>query len=608
MQMGNVIGTTGVWQINGQFNFEQLYNRSAFLRGVDTRMRQRGQNRPAFQSRTFTETVSLVGGETQTINHRLNSNRVQVTAETADGRPVRVTQSSPTNTSIDIRTNADVENVTITVVSQDPNFRTPAQQAVDFSARTLMMVRRARVTYRETNSMTVPGFTPEPGFMGQGRDASGIFKPGIDFAFGFFDEERTLNRMRDRGWLVGSDYRFVNPAIFAHSADLDIQASLEPFVGFRVELNARQTTQSNRTVLFTASDNQADWPTNFTGSFNITTVAIRTAFRGMGDARDNYRSVTYETFKANRQVILNRLNQKFEGSRYPNAGFLYNSGFGDFNPAYGTFHENSPEVLIPAFISAYTGRDVNRISTSPFIQLSNILPNWRVTYDGLIRIPWIRERFRSVSLSHGYTARYTIGAYTSPATWVAMEGSRDFGFVRNNITENPTPASRFDIPSVTLTEQFAPLIGINVTMRNSITANVRFNKGRNLALNLSSTQLVERTEDEIVIGIGYTISDFNVILGLPGGTQTRVSNDLRINVDVSYRDNKMLLRKLDEDITQATSGNQSFGVRVMADYVFSSRLNLQAFFDHQSTSPLVSTSFPVSNTNFGIGMRFMLTR
>ena len=607
MEMGNIAGTTGVWNFTGQFNLEQLYNRSTFLRGVDTRMRVRGQNRPPFQSRTYTQTVSLVAGESRTINHRLNSNRVTITAETADGRPVRISQSGATNTAIDIRTNADVENVTLTIVSQDPNFRTPAEQALDFTARALMMVRRARFTYRETSSMTVPGFKPEPSFMGQARDASGIFSPGIDFAFGFFDEQTTLLRMRERGWLIGEDPRFVNPAIFAHATDLDIQASLEPIMGFRIELNARQSTQANRTVLFTASDSPDNWNTNFTGNFNITTITLRTAFRSTGNALNNFQSETYDTFLANRHVILNRLNQKFDGSRYPNAEWITNGG-ALFDPSLGTFHENSPEVLIPAFIAAYTGRDVNRINMSPIIQLSNILPNWRVTYDGLIRIPWIRERFRSVSLSHGYTSRYTIGAYTSPATWVAMDGSSDFGFVRNNITENPTPASRFDIPTVTLTEQFSPLIGINVTMRNSITANLRFNTGRNLALNLSSTQLAERNEDEIVVGMGYTINNFNVILGLPGGTQTRVSNDLRINLDVSYRNNQMLLRKLDEDITQATSGNQSFGVRLMADYVFSSRLNLQAFFDHQSTTPLISTSFPVSNTNFGVGMRFMLTR
>jgi cell surface protein SprA len=612
-QMGNVAGTTGTWQFNGQLNFEQLYNKVDYLKNLDTRMRQQGNTtgRP-FQSRTYTETVNLKGGETQTINHRLNSNRVQITATNPAGETVRISQSSATNTSIGVRTNVDTDSVLLTIISQDPNFRTPAQKVADISVRSLMMVRRARITYRETNSMTVPGFTQEPGFIGQSRDARGVLTPGIGFTFGFFDEERTLDIMDGNGWLIGENSNIVNPAIFTNSVDLDIQASLEPLMGLRIELNARQTTQSNRTVLFTAEEGRR--PTTFTGSYNITTVAIGTAFRGIGNVRNNYRSETYETFRANRQIILDRLNQKYDGTLYPNEGFLLNDGVNNapggtrFDPTLGDFTENSPDVLIPAFIAAYTGRDVNRINMSPLIQLSSMLPNWRVTYDGLTRIPWIRERFRTVSLAHGYTCRYTIGSYTSPSTWVAMESGSEFGFVRNNLTGDPTPSSVYDIPSVAITEQFAPLIGINVTMRNSMTASVRLNKGRNLALNLSSTQLVERTDDEIVVGFGYTISDFDVILGLKSGAQSRIKNDLKINVDVSYKDNKMLLRKLDEDITQATSGNQSFGVKIMADYVFSSKLNLQMFFDHMSTNPLISSSFPVSTTNFGLGVRFMLTR
>ena len=99
-----------------------------------------------------------------------------------------------------------------------------------------------------------------------------------------------------------------------------------------------------------------------------------------------------------------------------------------------------------------------------------------------------------------------------------------------------------------------------------------------------------------------------MILGLKSGKQSRVKNDLKLSVDVSYKDNKMLLRKIDEELTQATSGNKVLGVKVMADYVFSSKVNFQVFFDHQGTTPLISTSYPVSTTNFGVGVTLMLTR
>jgi len=189
-----------------------------------------------------------------------------------------------------------------------------------------------------------------------------------------------------------------------------------------------------------------------------------------------------------------------------------------------------------------------------------------------------------------------------------MEDGSDFGYVRNVTNDNPIPSTQYDIPSVTLAEQFSPLIGVNVTMKNSMTAKMEFKKQRNLSLNLSSTQLMDGSSDEFVVGLGYTIKDFDVILGMKSGQQSRVKNDLKLNVDVSYRDNKMLLRKIDEDLTQATNGNQIFTIKVIADYVFSSKVNLQMFFDHQGTTPLISSSYPVSNTNFGLGIKFMLTR
>ena len=145
-------------------------------------------------------------------------------------------------------------------------------------------------------------------------------------------------------------------------------------------------------------------------------------------------------------------------------------------------------------------------------------------------------------------------------------------------------------------------------MKNSMTAKMEYRKQRNLSLNLASTQLTDGSSDEIVVGLGYTLKDFDVILGLKSGKQSRVKNDLKLSVDVSYKDNKMLLRKIDEDLTQATSGNKVLGVKVIADYVFSSKVNFQVFFDHQGTTPLISTSYPVSTTNFGVGVTLMLTR
>jgi cell surface protein SprA len=238
------------------------------------------------------------------------------------------------------------------------------------------------------------------------------------------------------------------------------------------------------------------------------------------------------------------------------------------------------------------------------------LPNWRISYDGLSNIPWIKNHFKSVSLTHAYTCKYSIGSYTSYSTWVGLDGDNSaLGYIRDVQSDNNAiPSSPYNISDVSLTEQFSPLIGVNVAMKNSMTGKLEFSKQRTMVLNLSSTQLIETGSNEYKVGLGYVLKDFDVILRLKSDKQTKVKNDLKISADVSYKDIKTLLRKVEEDITQASSGNKLIALKVMADYVFSAKLNIQLFYDRQSSTPLISSSYPVSSTNFGVSFKFMLTR
>ena len=243
------------------------------------------------------------------------------------------------------------------------------------------------------------------------------------------------------------------------------------------------------------------------------------------------------------------------------------------------------------------------------MSLLQVLPNWSVTFDGLGKLPWMREHFKSVNITHAYSCKYAIGSYSSYSTWLpALElSNKQVGFIRDVETENPIPSSAYDISSVNLSESFSPLIGVNMTMKNSLSAKVEYRKQRNISLNVTSVQISEGHTDEFVIGAGYTIKDLSFIAKTKAG-QKKVSNDLKLNVDVSYKDIKTLLRKVEENITQASSGNKVFGIKVSADYVLSQKINLQLFYDHQGTTPLISSSYPIKADNFGINIKLMLTR
>ena len=185
---------------------------------------------------------------------------------------------------------------------------------------------------------------------------------------------------------------------------------------------------------------------------------------------------------------------------------------------------------------------------------------------------------------------------------------REESFVRDVTTDSPRPSSAYDISSVSLTEAFSPLIGLNLTMKNSLNIKAEYRKQRNLTLNVTSVQLTEGHTNEYVVGGGYTIKNLGFITKRRDGSEKKVSNDLKLQVDFSYKDVKMLLRKIEEGITQASSGNRVLAVKISADYVLSQKINIQLFYDHQGTTPLISSSYPVKADNVGINIKLMLTR
>jgi cell surface protein SprA len=503
------------------------------------------------------------------------------------------------------------DSVTVTVLALNPNERPFGQKVVDFTARMLMMVRSVQGTYRNSSSLTLPGFEPYAGFMGQ-RNVAGTSAPGWGFAFGFHNEN-TIDEARNRNWLL-TDATNNLPAILALTTDLDLRAVVEPIPDLKINLNAKRYTAQNTSIYYKYNNQRT-----FTGSYNMTVFSLKTAFKKIGDAKTNYNSELFNEFLANRQVIAGRLQTQFSGQNltYPNQGFIREILYSTSNEPQpysednGKFTEYSPDVLVPAFLAAYLGKNPNKMETSPFLSLLSMFPNWSITYNGLSRIPFIRNNFQSVSLTHRYTSTYSIGAYTSFAEWVGMYGDDNsaFGYIKDVTNDNkPMPSSQYNLANITITEQFLPLLGVNVTMKNSMSVKAEYRRQRTVALNLTSVQLIESASEEYVIGLGYVLKDFDLIIKLKNDKQSKIKNDLRFNVDLSYKDIKSLLRKINENVTQPSSGNKLFGIKVLADYVFSSKLNIQLFFDRQSTTPLISTSYPVAATNFGINFKFMLTR
>jgi cell surface protein SprA len=615
IQIGNTITNQRQFSGNVGFILQTLYNKNSFLKSVNqkyattatpNRRPQNTQNR----NLKYEETITLSPDSGVIVTHPLASKNLRVTARVDSSDAVyRVRFTALDFARIRIL-NQDTNSLKIklTVVPGPPPTENFLYKAAEYSARFLMMLRNVRIQYSATDGTRLPGFLPTIGdWLGQAGTPFGN-APGWGFAFGRVSENFVKEAVNNQWMLVQKSnqeeefYGNMLPAMINNMKTLNATATIEPAVGFKIDLTANRTDSRDTEIRFMYSG----MPTTYGGNFMMTTVALNSLFASSGDVRNGYASKPFQQFLANRAIIASRLEKNYSGTNYPTNGFLEGTNFGVYNPErFGGIRENSTDVLIPAFLAAYTGKNANKSGLTAFPSITNLLPNWRITYDGLIQLPFIKKHFRSVSISHVYSCRYSVGAYNSYLNWV--DAGNNMGFVRDVITGNPLPGSAFDISSVSITEQFSPLIGIDATFINNVTLSAKIQKTRNLNLNMASYQIVETFQDDFTLSLGYKFAEFNKILKLK--KKSDFSNDLTIRFDLSNRTNQSLIRKIEDGYTQMTQGAKTRSFQFSADYAFSQAVTLRAFYDLQTNQPLVSSnSFPTSNSNYGLSIRLSLAQ
>jgi cell surface protein SprA len=266
----------------------------------------------------------------------------------------------------------------------------------------------------------------------------------------------------------------------------------------------------------------------------------------------------------------------------------------------------SQQVLVPAFIAAYTGQSADKVSLEPFPSYKYMRPNWRITYDGIVsKIEGLNKYVKTLNINHAYRSSYNVGSFITNLDYNDAEYDDGFSYVINEISGNFT--SQYDINAVSITEQLSPLINLDITWLNDLTTTAEINRSRNLTLNFANNQLTEVLTNEYSFGMGYRFERMDLIIKTKR-SQKAYSNDLNIRADVSFRKNKTLIRKLVEETDQLTAGQNAITIKTTADYMLSDRFQLRVYFDKIINKPFTSLSFPTSNTNFGLSFRFTLAQ
>ena len=509
-------------------------------------------------------------------------------------------------------------------------------------ARFAMMLRNVSISYRNTYNLQLPGFRPNVGDLLGQRKTGGLMSPGIDFAFGLIGDGY-IDRAQERGWLMNSD-SVATPATTNTMEDLQLKATLEPLPDLKIDLNASRTVNRAKNIQYMYAGN----PTTQTGSFNMTILSIKTAFSSRGNASNGYDSKVFREFQRNLEVMQQRVEQRYVGTQYPAATGMS----GTFNPENGTVDRYSADVMVPAFLAAYTGGNAKGSPLDIFPAIARMKPNWSLTYKGLSNLPWVRDHLKSLTLTHGYKSVFSVGSYNTYASWVEYMGGKDMGFVQNATTGTFVPSSMYDISNVSINEAFSPLIGLNATLQNNMTLKLEYRKTRVVTLSMTSAQINEASSGDIVFGMGYKINDFKLgsLFGsksssqkasaknrrnsargkgaddkdtnAPGGNRNNrnsssksssarntFAHDLNLRLDISHRSQDAITRNIQTSLSEATSGNSVFKLSFAADYSMSRFVTLSLYYDLQRNEPLLSSSaYPTITQDFGFNIRFQLTR
>lgn len=641
---GNTINTQRELTLNGNFNLVKLYNHVPFLKKVNDRF-DRTQSRAQMQrkkqekkkkkqeakeqaadpkkalpknKRAFEREITLLPDTTFKIRHGKNTKRLIVNAKTEDGKVFPLKYKKVDNNQIRIISKVDTAmKVKLSVLAKEPLDDKKWYKGLQLASRLAMMVRNVSINYRSSYQLTLPGFLPSVGDA-FGQKKVGQMAPGLDFAFGMVGDDY-IEKARNNDWLLCND-SIATPATTSRTDNLTLRATLEPVKDFKIDLSATRTKTTQKSIQYMYEGT----PTTQSGAFQMTTISLGSAFEGMGNANSGYRSKTFEKFVNSLAGFRDRVEAQYAGTVYPAGSALAG---GKFDASRTPVNQYSSDVMIPAFLQAYTSMGGNSLSVFP--ALSRMLPNWTIRYSGLGRLPWFNEHFKSVNINHSYKSVFAVGSYNSYSTF--QEYMNGLGFVSDATTGNPSPSSMFNISQVSINESFSPLLGMDVTFNNNMTVKAEYRQTRVLNLSMTSVQLNEALSKDWVIGMGYRINNFDVFgwgakasrSKSKGGNknaanknatttktvQNGINHDLNLRLDFSFRKQAAIVRDIASMVSSASSGNNALKLSFSADYTFSKLLTMSFYYDRQTNTPLLSSSsYPTTTQDFGLSIKFSLTR
>jgi cell surface protein SprA len=570
VELGNIIENSQQSEATAQFDFNRLYQKSKWLRQLEAPGNKSDQERWRARITKYKDTVVKKNGRKVVKKHR------------------------------------KVDEGAVPYVSN----------GLKFVGKLATSLKQASFSISENAHTRLPGYTDSTKYVGQNWKS---MAPGIDFILGRQPDTAWLNAAGRKG-LITKNLEFNTAATQSFDQRITLSAQLEPIRDLNITLNMSKTFNKNYSETFRFVDTSGGTNYKFMhlnpyagGGFDVTYIAFKTLF---GKFDPNRVSETFKKFQDYRLILSKRLGEAnpYNATKPVGAdGYYY--GYGKY----------AIDVLIPAFLAAYTGDDPNTVSlirqnnpnikSNPFRGIKPKL-NWKVDYNGLSKIKPLDKLFTNFSVSHGYTGNLSMNGFTSALLYqdVSQYGYPSF---YDTISKNYVPY--FLLPNISIGEQFSPLLGIDMMFTNQLQAKFEYSKTRQLSLSLVDFQLSEVRSTEFVIGAGYRkrgmknpLSFINVkwpkFLIPKGGDGKKLENEINFRLDFRIRDNVTANSRLDQDNNFATGGSRDITISPSIDYFLNNRVNVKLYFDQRRVNPYISSSAPIVNTRAGLQVRISLTQ
>jgi cell surface protein SprA len=482
---------------------------------------------------------------------------------------------------------------------KDPNALPQVGTVPRAFAQLVTSLKRIGIQYTEDVGTLLPGYMDSTQYLGMNFKSH---QPGWGYIIGYQPDTSGINWLGAQG-LLSRDTLFNQLIQQRYNQRIGITAQVSPIRDLNIDINLDRTFDKQYSELYkdTGSGLQRYNPYAM-GSFSISYISYQTLFEKFDP---NEVSQTFRQFEDNRAILSRRL-----GGKNPyGAGGIQQDGY------YERYGRYAQDVLIPAFIAAYTDKDPEsvdllknsnpKLRSNPFARLLP-KPNWNITYNGLNRIKGMEKVFTNFTIRHGYNSTLSMNQFNTALLF--QDPFRvGYPYFQDTLTGNYVPY--FLVPNVTISEQFSPLLEVDMTFTNQLSTRVEFRKSRQLSLSLVDYQLAENRSTEYTIGMNWRQRGVpflqNVRIGKSG---KKLENDITWRFDFSMRDDATANSKLDQNQAFGTSGQKVIRLAPSIDYVVNNRVNLKFYFEQNRVEPKIATTAPITTTRAGVQVRVSLAQ